>query len=241
MQVTLSAASNPQARFVTLADLTSRTIEVGRPESVVHVWSLKATDGIAVAVSPVLCDAELDRAVRFKKSEDRTEYVAARGSLRYLAALYLQREPDTIDIRTSDKGKPFIPESHLEFNVAHSNGQIIIAFTCGAEVGVDIERVDADVIDDSLLSFCLHRGEIEEYRSIPPELRAAYFFNRWAAKEAYLKLLGDGLAVEPATIDLRSTAILEGNVVLTPLSAPAAYFAALATYGGRAVASYEIG
>jgi len=54
--------------------------------------------------------------------------------------------------------------------------------------------------------------ELNYYRALPEAARRAAFFTIWARKEAYLKALGEGLAIAPVEVDSIST---EGRIRLS--------------------------
>ncbi len=64
-------------------------------------------------------------------------------------------------------------------------------------VGVDVERIDAGVVDESLLDVVLHP---QERAARPADELGRRFFSLWTRKEAVLKALGTGLMVSPRTI-----------------------------------------
>lgn len=75
-------------------------------------------------------------------------------------------------------------------------GQGAVALWRGGPVGVDVEQVRPELIDDDLLALALHPGE----RIASDGADAMAFFALWTRKEALLKLLGTGLAIPAATI-----------------------------------------
>ncbi|MBS0196382.1 MAG: 4'-phosphopantetheinyl transferase superfamily protein [Planctomycetes bacterium] len=64
-------------------------------------------------------------------------------------------------------------------------------------VGVDVERIDAGVVDESLLDVVLHPAEAA---TMPRDHVEQRFFSLWTRKEAVLKALGTGLWVSPRSI-----------------------------------------
>lgn len=71
-----------------------------------------------------------------------------------------------------------------------------VALWQGGPVGVDVERVRPEIIDDVLLALALHPSE----RASPDAREPDAFFARWVRKEALLKSLGTGLALPPAEV-----------------------------------------
>jgi 4'-phosphopantetheinyl transferase len=82
-------------------------------------------------------------------------------------------------------------QGRLEFNLAHSDGDAVIAVANGASVGVDIElRRPVDDVDTlaKVVFSDVERRELE--RACDPALA---FLHGWTRKEAYVKALGLGL------------------------------------------------
>ena len=79
----------------------------------------------------------------------------------------------------------------IEFNIAHSGGDAIIALAEGVAIGVDIEllRPIADV--ESLARVVFSDAERRQLELAADPVLA--FLNGWTRKEAYVKALGVGL------------------------------------------------
>jgi 4'-phosphopantetheinyl transferase len=140
---------------------------------------------------------EVRRAHAFFFDRDRRRYVIARGILRLLLSRYLDRAPQEIVFRYGSSGKPALaPEFNgapLFFNVAHSEGLALFAFTRVGEIGVDVEWM-RDLPDwEQVAEAAFSAHELEQLRACPPELRRDEFFRAWTRQEAVLKALGSGL------------------------------------------------
>jgi 4'-phosphopantetheinyl transferase len=95
-------------------------------------------------------------------------------------------------LRTSENGKLSVFGDVL-FNVAHSKGLAVFAFTHNLEVGVDIELIRPLADLGGMVELTLAPSEAADLQSVPAEDRAAAFFACWTRKEAYLKASGNGL------------------------------------------------
>jgi len=153
------------------------------PEQIQPCWQMLSSD-------------ERARAERFRFSSDRLHFVVARVMLRTLAGRYLGMPGSAVRFRYGPFGKPALDDCHgsdLRFNVAHSGGLAVYAFTRLREVGLDLEaeplaRLLAGVSDSFFTA-----AERQALAAIAPERRRLATLVLWTRKEAYLKALGCGL------------------------------------------------
>jgi len=137
----------------------------------------------------------MGRAAQFRFERDRNSFVLARGVLRTLLGRYLHISPAGIRFEYRPKGKPALAlPAGIDFNVSHSGGLAVFAFTAGCEIGVDVESIrplpDLQSIADRF--FCA--GEAAELMSLAADQREPAFYLCWTRKEAYIKASGDGLS-----------------------------------------------
>jgi 4'-phosphopantetheinyl transferase len=141
------------------------------------------------------------RAARFRFPQDRDRFVAARGLLRAILGGYLDLAPETLRFRYGRRGKPSLSPAgagvELRFNVSHAGDLALVAVTRSREVGIDIERIRADIDLDLLIEASCSPAEIVALNACRPQDRVAAFFTYWTLKEAYLKGVGDGLHCPP--------------------------------------------
>lgn len=187
------------------------------PRNEVHVW--RASLGVSSAMlgwfQRILSADELSRADRFHFQHDRERYIVGHGLLRTILSHYLCADPATLDFVCNEYGKPELAsindDATLRFNMSHSHGRVIYAFTNKREVGIDIEYVRT--MDDAaqlIERFCSER-ERAEYRSVPGNLRQLAFFNCWTRKEAYTKARGEGMS---RPLDKFSVSLAPGKPVM---------------------------
>jgi 4'-phosphopantetheinyl transferase len=144
---------------------------------------------------------EKERAGRFVLAIDRSRFVAARGILRKLLGGYLHQSPTNVCIETARQGKPTVcnalgaSEARLRFNLSHSYGLALYAFSLEREVGIDIEKIMPEFEKEDLAERYFSKQEREDLRVMPRELRSEAFFRCWTRKEAYLKARGAGLYI----------------------------------------------
>ena len=153
-----------------------RPADLQLPGIDVHVWRAFLDSEHAGRVEAVLSGDERARAARFVLRRDRDNFVAARGILRSILSLYLQRPASGIEFTYTAEGKPRLQpldsDPSLCFNLSHSHGLAVYAFSCHGEVGIDAAL-----------------------RDLPPEMRDEGFFLCWTRKEAYIKAVGSGLGI----------------------------------------------
>ncbi|MFN2491845.1 MAG: 4'-phosphopantetheinyl transferase superfamily protein [Pyrinomonadaceae bacterium] len=174
----------------------------------VHVWHASLDVRLSKNLAPVLSEDELTRAHRFDFAKDRHHYIAARGILRKLLAAYLGSDAAELKFSYADKGKPFlnaVSRRTVNFNLAHSHGRAVYAFSSGRELGVDIEFLREDLAEEKIAERFFSPSEVTVLREVPKELRNQAFFNCWTRKEAYIKARGEGLSMPLDEFDVSLT------------------------------------
>jgi 4'-phosphopantetheinyl transferase len=168
------------------------------PADEVHLWLAHLDEHAADSLKPLLAADEVSRADRFHFTKDRNHYIVARGLLRKLLATYLDLSASELRFAYAEKGKPSLEKSQrssLNFNLAHSGGLALYAFSLGREIGVDLEFIREDLADKKIAERFFSAHEIEALKTVPPDFRKQAFFNCWTRKEAYIKARGEGLSM----------------------------------------------
>jgi 4'-phosphopantetheinyl transferase len=146
------------------------------------------------------------------------------------------------------QGKPRLAgqneSARLCFNVTHSHSLALYAIVRERPVGVDIERVRADLEFEEMADRFFSPAEVAELRALPAEEQVDAFFRCWTRKEAYLKARGDGLTVSTHqfSVPLRSclpfaplrtgdTRSAEGEWYIRALDPGVGYAAAMVVQG----------
>jgi len=162
----------------------------------IHIYrsSLESTADKLTESESLLSPDELQKAYRYKFEKDRDHYIAGRALLRRILGKYLNQSPDNIIFSYSEKGKPYIKESLVKFNLAHSGGKAVFAIAENTEVGIDIEymRELPDAIHIAKRFFSDEEVNVL-LKVSEDEIRTA-FFNCWTRKEAFIKAVGEGLS-----------------------------------------------
>lgn len=170
-------------------------------------WAVPPSDpGFAEALPP----AERARARRFRLAADRSRYVTGRVLARTVIGARLSMDPAAIDLDTTcrrcgaDHGKPTVTNAPsgraAAFSLAHAPGSVVLAVTDAAEVGVDVESVEAFAPhrQTALSAELLSSEERAAYERLPAPRRAHALAVWWTRKEAVLKATGEGLAIPPS-------------------------------------------
>ena len=180
----------------------------------VDVWTV----ALDVERPAILLPEEEARAAKFRFDRDRCRWRRARSALRSILSEYLNAAPLSFRFTEGPHGKPSV-KGAAEFSLSHSDEWAMIAVTAGVPVGIDLERVRADVD----IARLLHRigetptaGPVEE------------LFQIWTRREARTKAVGGPLMENP-----------QGDLRVTDLIAPAGFMAAIALLGYNPRISYR--
>jgi len=153
-----------------------------------------------------LIPEEKARAERFRFDIHRNRYVRAHGYMRHILAAYLDFSADSIPIELGPRGKPFIAVESFYFNMSHSADIAVFAVTRSGEVGIDVEMYDRKVEIDDLSRHYYTETEQGALADLDETPRRELFFWLWTAKEARMKVTGEGLALDPRHIDVEISA-----------------------------------
>ncbi len=220
----------------------------------VHVWRarLDVAPARVATLRHTLAADERARAERFRFPIDRTRSIVARGLLRAIIARYRGGEPGALAFRYNAFGKPALSDEldgdggGIRFNLSHADDIALFAITRGRAVGVDIERVRADVTNERVAEQFFSRREVAALRALDPCVQPAAFAACWTRKEAYVKARGAGLSIALDQFDVslaphEPAALLasrEADEALRPwtlhhLAPDPGYVGAVAVAGGR--------
>jgi 4'-phosphopantetheinyl transferase len=166
----------------------------------VHIWraSLEQLPEEVAKLRQLLSSDEQARADRFHFEKDRRHFTVARGVLRRLLSHYLGRAATEIQFSYADRGKPRLAsdlDQRLKFNVAHSGGLALFAFTNIGEIGVDIEQIRPEVTSGDIAKRFFSASEVAALEELPALGRQQAFFDCWTRKESFIKAKGLGLSL----------------------------------------------
>jgi 4'-phosphopantetheinyl transferase len=168
----------------------------------IHVW--RCDENIAPqqleTLRKTLNSDELDRAKNFRFDHDRQRFILCRGILRELLSRYLNHPPKQFQFTYGPFGKPALAGQEIHFNISHTPGLCLLAFSASQTVGIDVEKVRPQ---ENLLEIAhtfFHPDESKAIASAAPADRENLFFTHWTCKEARLKAAGLGIGRESTSI-----------------------------------------
>jgi 4'-phosphopantetheinyl transferase len=215
----------------------------------IHVWHVQLDRPIGEAERLVayLDPSERVRAARYRDPLLGRRFVIGRASLRRVLGQWLGRNPNDIRFTYCAAGKPELADADaadLYFNVTHSGPVALIALSPGRPVGIDVERVRPDFAGDEIAARFFSAREQEMLLTLPAAERIAAFFRCWTRKEAFIKLLGAGLAFPLDEFDVSLLPDLPARLLglhgdaeaakrfsMREIAAPPGYFAAVVVEG----------
>jgi 4'-phosphopantetheinyl transferase len=177
----------------------------------VHIWhaSLEQPGEAVHALRAILSEEELKRTERFHFDRHRRHFVAGRGILRHLLSLYTGIEPGQLQLEYTRNGKPFLPGMDgafgIRFNLSHSGGMAVYAFTRGREVGIDIEHQRPIDDIDRIAERNFSAKEYTTLGTLPEGERLEAFYLCWTRKEAFIKAIGEGISFPLQQFDVSLT------------------------------------
>jgi 4'-phosphopantetheinyl transferase len=204
------------------------------PGDVVEVWTIGCdiSRHSGTALAATLTDAELTRLAGFRRWSDRRTFLVAHGAARTILGRRLALPPRTVPIHTDHNGKP--RTDGLQFSLSHAGDYVMIAVTTGRDVGIDLERAEADRPVQRLAARFFPPDEADLVARHPPS-----YLRLWTRKEACVKAagarLGQGLGLvvhgDPRRPITDPSGRLPGSFLAQDLAAPAGYTASVALSG----------
>jgi 4'-phosphopantetheinyl transferase len=182
---------------------------------------------------------ETRRLDRIARVESRHEFLTSRVLVKTLVAELAGVEP--VDVRLGytcalcgePHGRPIVtaprPARLVQVSLAHSGQRVVVAASTAAPVGVDVEPIGATGFD-GFDAVALTPEERRSLRRLDERTRMGVRASYWARKEALLKASGEGLTLDPATIE-----VARNRAQLRDLDVGRGYAAALAVLTQRPV------
>lgn len=162
----------------------------------IHVWWTVLNRAPDDPADAILSPDERTRAARLRLPMHRDTFVAARAFLRAVLARCLGADAASLCFGATAHGKPYLlePTAPLHFNLAHTGSVALLAVGVDTAVGVDVERVRADLDLTGIARRFFRPEESAALEALPAVRRTDAFFAVWTRKEALLKALGKGIA-----------------------------------------------
>ncbi|NOR33206.1 MAG: 4'-phosphopantetheinyl transferase superfamily protein [Bacteroidales bacterium] len=169
----------------------------------IHLWtvSIGALKDQSDSLKSLLSEEENRKVSFYKFEQTQLSYIVSQAVLRMLLSSYLDVKPADVKMGAHKKGKPYlIHDRTVFFNISNSHDLCVFAFSCDAEVGIDMEKI-RDLSDiDQLIEKNLTRRE-RSYLIKDPAHKLNWFFRFWTFKESYLKAIGEGMRLTPENLE----------------------------------------
>lgn len=179
-------------------------LEIGAVEPVIQVCDLDVGDAEALAADRALLSrSERGRADRFHFECDRNRYTSGRAFLRRQLATILKCSPEALTFVEGPWGKPALSCGSVAFNLSHSGPLAVLAISTRGPVGIDVELIDRKGDLRQLSKSCFVEDECAVLEKLDTADFRPRFFAFWTAKEALMKLTGQGMSLPPLDIRLR--------------------------------------
>jgi 4'-phosphopantetheinyl transferase len=176
------------------------------PQTTIDVWVIELDRPLnsCANLDNILSIQERNRAARFAFERDALRFRLCRAMLRLGLGWYLEKSPRDIELSTGAWGKPSLADgSKLRFNVTHSEGLGLIAFTIVGEVGIDVEALGRPIEAVDIASTYFTRSELAMIADgTTPQEQIRIFLRLWTRKESVLKAAGYGITHGLDTVDV---------------------------------------
>jgi len=169
----------------------------------VHLWRfhLDSSEHEINSLKKLLSLDETIRADRLLDLQKKQQFIVARGRLRQILVSYQRTAPDKIKFQYNKYGKPCLSDPHsssISFNLSHSENLAILAITKEDDIGVDVEKLDPDIVFSQMADRYFDEAEKLELAQYSSERQKRGFYRIWTKKEAILKLEGVGFQKTPS-------------------------------------------
>lgn len=210
----------------------------------VDIWFLDNAKLAALSYDwiNVLSTEEQQRANRFHFEKDKHSFIVYHACKRLILSKYLEKNTNEIVIAFQDKGKPFVKNESITFNLSHTKEAAVFAVSQEVEIGVDIEKVKPFKNYLDIAKRFFHPDEYSQLLNIANvQQQQRQFFTIWTAKEAILKATGEGIAAGLNSFSVHQNLSKPDeldhsyaeNIALIPLKTPDDYVATLALIGEK--------
>ncbi|MBO5909141.1 MAG: 4'-phosphopantetheinyl transferase superfamily protein, partial [Clostridia bacterium] len=141
------------------------------------------------------------RVANIRHADDKKRTVSGEMLSRKAISEWCGVTPQSIVFDTKEHGKPYAKDLSIEFSISHS-GDIVVCAVDDKPIGIDIEqirpmdlKIAKRICTDEELLYLFGHAAIEQDFCYTEDIEIlTRFFMLWTAKEAYGKLVGNGLA-----------------------------------------------
>lgn len=189
----MTKSSNYSTHKITSPDLPPLDSES------IHLWWIQSgmSSSVHHFLHAKLSADEQARAQRYRFEKDQHRFIMVRAMLRLLLSHYAGLPVSSITFGRGKHGKPYLSYGDTsqapQFNVSHSKGWVVLAFSRHARLGVDIEYIDPDVNMHQIIEMTLSDTEKTALFALPEHQQRTAFFHMWSRKEALTKAIGIGM------------------------------------------------
>jgi 4'-phosphopantetheinyl transferase len=152
----------------------------------------------------LLSAEERRRADEFAFERDARRFIVSHAVLRTLLGRAVGIPAGELSFRMKPGLKPVLEASAaqpIHFSLSRSEELVLIGLA-SRPLGVDVEWSARTVDTEAVSDFVLSDREREACRRLDPSDRRRAFLQCWTQKEAYLKAIGKGLSVSPASVEV---------------------------------------
>lgn len=162
-----------------------------------------------------LTKADFAEFAAIRHLETRKRSLVVRAALRQVLSDSVggKVSPDAWRFARTENGQPILVngENNLKFNCSHTSFMSVIVVSTVGDVGVDIADASFDYADD-WLGEVMSKPELKALAKLAGGKRADAVSRLWTLKEAYVKMLGTGIAeIADVAFDLGDDRLLSGS------------------------------
>jgi 4'-phosphopantetheinyl transferase len=167
---------------------------------VAYCLTAHLTDDVVRAAVERLSAEERARHDTFVLRRSRRDFAVAHDLLRRTLSAHGGRAPHEWAFTSSAHGKPTLTpalraETGLSFNLAHTDGLVACAVVREEAIGIDVETIDRGADAFAVARRFFSAAEIVDLERCAESTRPTRFVEIWTLKEAYVKAVGNGLAL----------------------------------------------
>ncbi|MEM6395437.1 MAG: 4'-phosphopantetheinyl transferase superfamily protein [Bacteroidota bacterium] len=136
----------------------------------------------------------IDKILRFRRWQDRQASLMGKLLLRKALLDHFGSDLLLGEMKLDNYQRPFIPFEG-DFNISHTAGMVVCAFSLYDRIGIDVEKHKQVEIHEFRSVFTDEEWEILLKEENPQQM----FFTLWTKKEAIMKADGRGFYLNPAS------------------------------------------